>query len=201
MQTNHAFSLPRQQAGSTLVMSLIILILLMLLGVAAMTTSDTQYKLTGNLQFEDSAMNNAEAAMVTAEAWLIDSTGGVPNYKNAGFNYATSCTASHTVPQLYALNTSVSPAAPCLASFTSPANDPLTMTWDDNSSVTAANSSQRYIIELMSTNSRLVGSNQSVGGRSSSGCNQVNTYRITARGRSARGAIKFVQSFYSVLSC
>ena len=30
---------------------------------------------------------------------------------------------------------------------------------------------------------------------------QVNTYQITGRGTSARGATKFVQSFYSVLNC
>jgi Tfp pilus assembly protein PilX len=76
------------------------------------------------------------------------------------------------------------------------------MTWADTNSVqVASNANQRYIIEQMSTNNRLTGSSQVVGGRSSSGCNQVNTYRITARGASARGAVKFVQSIYSVLSC
>ena len=38
-------------------------------------------------------------------------------------------------------------------------------------------------------------------GKGSSGCNKVNLYQITARGVSARGATKLVQSFYSVLSC
>jgi hypothetical protein len=53
----------------------------------------------------------------------------------------------------------------------------------------------------MSRNNKLQGSSQVVGGRTSSGCNQVNTYQITGRGTSARGATKFVQSFYSVLNC
>lgn len=188
-----------RQSGSTLVMTLIILILVMLLGVVAMTTSDTQFKLTGNLQFEDSAMNNAETSMADAEAWLIDSTGGVPNIRNAGFTYATSCTASHTVPQLFPLKTDVTPPVSCLANL---GLDPLTMTWDDTNSVTVAgNAAQRYMIELVAANSRLAGSSQTVGGRSSSGCDQVNVYRITVRGTSARGATKFVQSLYSVLSC
>jgi Tfp pilus assembly protein PilX len=192
----HCYPTARQR-GSTLIISMIILILLMLLGVTAMNTSDTQFKLAGNLQFEDAAMNNAETTINTAERWLKTGT----NYKSAGFSYATSCTASHTVAHLYALKTDVTPATPCLLSYTAPANDPLTMTWDDNNSLLGANSSQRYIIELLSTNNRLVGSGQAVGGRVSSGCNQVNTYRITARGTSARGATKFVQSYYSVLSC
>ena len=58
------------ERGSTLVISLIILIVLMLLGVMAMNTSDTQYKLAGNLQFEDVAMSNAEQAVDAAERWL-----------------------------------------------------------------------------------------------------------------------------------
>jgi len=74
------------------------------------------------------------------------------------------------------------------------------MDWDSNS-IQVDNTNQRYIIELMSIGNRLAGSSQIVGGRASSGCNQVNTYRITARGASARGAIKFVRSYYSVLSC
>lgn len=58
------------ERGSSLVISLIMLIILMLLGVMAVNTSDTQYKLAGNLQFEDVAMNNAEVAIDTAARWL-----------------------------------------------------------------------------------------------------------------------------------
>lgn len=59
-----------EQLGSTLIISLIILIILMLLGVTAMNTSSTQNKLAGNLQFMSTAMNNAETANNTAEATL-----------------------------------------------------------------------------------------------------------------------------------
>ena len=58
-----------KQLGSTLIISLIILVILMLLGVSAVTTSNTQYKLAGNLQFEDAAMNNTETAINAAETW------------------------------------------------------------------------------------------------------------------------------------
>lgn len=75
------------------------------------------------------------------------------------------------------------------------------MTWDDTNSRAVAGTTQRYYIELISQNNRLQGSSQVVGGRASSGCNQVNTYMITGRGASARGAVKFVQSYYSVLNC
>jgi len=188
--------LPSGQRGSTLIISMIMLILLMLLGVAAMNASDTQFKLAGNLQFEDAAMNNAETTINTAEMWL--KTGH--NFKNAGL--ISDLCGGRSVAYLYPLDKTVTPATPCLSGYTSPANDPLTMTWDDTNSITAAgNANQRYLIELMSTNNQLVGSGLSLGGHGSTGCNQVNTYRITARGMSARGATKFVQSYYSVLSC
>ena len=62
-----------KQTGSTLIVTLIILILVMLLGVTAMNTSDTQAKLTGNLQFENVALNNAEIAASIAEQSLASS--------------------------------------------------------------------------------------------------------------------------------
>lgn len=164
-----------KQAGSTLVVSLIILIILMLLGVGAITTSDTQFQLAGNLQFEDAAMNNTETAITAAETWLA-----------SGTNYADPAFAAYTTPHLYSVS---SVAAP----------DPLTVAWDNsNSAAVAGNASQRYIMEQLSANNRLNTSSQTMG-RSSSGCNMVNTYRITARGESRRGATKFIQSFYSVL--
>lgn len=176
------------QSGSTLVISLIILILLMLLGVTAMKTSDTQFQLTGNLQFEDSAMNNAETAINAAETALATGTIAL---LDPGFTTAYVVANGPVTSGRYPTNSGI---------------DPFTLDWtgtsgNGNSYALQINASQHYIIELLSQNNRLVGSSQTTGGRSSSGCNQVNTYRITARGTSARGATKFVQSFYSVLSC
>ena len=182
------FSDRRGQTGSTLVISLVILIILMLLGVTSMTTSNTQYKLAGNLQFEDSAMNNAEAAASAAEAALAN---GAIALLDPGFTTAYASANGPVTTGLYPANSGM---------------DPLALDWagtsgNGNGYSVQTSGGQHYIIELMSTNNRLVGSNQAVGGRSSSGCSQVNTYRITGRGTSARGATKLVQSFYSVLSC
>jgi Tfp pilus assembly protein PilX len=141
--------------------------------------------LAGNLQFEDSAMNNAETAATTAENWLATGT----NFKDAGFT-----TYDASKPELLPIGR--------LVGLTSPNNNPLTMTWSDtNSRGVDPDDMQRYMIELQSTGNRLTTSSQVSGGRTSSGCNQVNTYLITSRGQSHRGATKLVQSFYSVLSC
>ncbi len=173
-----------RQKGATLVIALLILVLIMMIGITAVSTSDTQFKLSGNLQFEDSALNNAETAVTTAERWLGTGT----NYLDAGFTTAD-LAKPYLLPRVLPR-----PAARD--------TNPLTLTWSDANSLTVAgNTSQRYTIEQMSLNSRLSGSSRVIGGRANTGCNQVNTYLITARGTSARGATKLVQSYYSVLSC
>lgn len=176
-----------RQRGATLVIALVILVLIMMIGITAISTSDTQFKLAGNLQFEDSALNNAESAVNAAEFAFAS---GALRYSDSGFTtYAQGAT-----PHLYPIATAV---------------NPLTINWVDqsedganaNSMMVAGSSAQRFIIQMLSTNNRLQGSSQVVGGRTSTGCNQVNTYLITGRGVSARGSTKFVQSVYSVLSC
>lgn len=174
----------RRQQGATLVIALIILLLIMMIGIAAVNSSLTQYKLAGNLQFENTAMNNAEAAVSAAERFLA--TDG--SYKNVGFTTYASAT-----PHLHPIGH--------LAGLTAPANAPLTMAWNGTSDIEVDSPNQRYLIEQMSANTTLAGSNQAVGQHRTSACNQVNTYMITGRGQAPRGATKLVQSFFSVLSC
>ncbi len=185
MLRHRRFELPARQRGATLVIALLVLVLIMMIGITAISTSDTQFKLAGNLQFEDSALNNAETAVTAAENWLATGT----NFGDAGFT-----TYDNAKPQLLPIGR--------LAGLAAPDNDALSLTWGDgNSLAVGGNTRQRYFIEQMSLNNKLQGSSQVIGGRTSSGCNQVNTYQITGRGTSARGATKFVQSFYSVLNC
>jgi len=67
----------RRQSGATLVIALIILIVLMILGVGAVMTANSQLKMAGNLQFENQAKNNAENQLATAENFL--NTNGGPS--------------------------------------------------------------------------------------------------------------------------
>jgi len=166
------------QHGSTLIISLIILIILMLLGVTAMVTSDTAYKLAGNLQFENNAINDAEATLSGVESWL--ETGSI-DYTHVDF-FATPPVTSSTTGR-YPINSSI---------------NPMSMSWNSTDSAVAGQG--RYIIELMSTSNVMIGSSAMIGGPLSYACNKVNTYRITTRGTSARGAAKLVQSYYSVLT-
>jgi Tfp pilus assembly protein PilX len=172
------------QHGASLIVALIIITILMLTGIAAFYTSETQFRLAGNLQYQNSAFNQAETAVATAESWISGGT----NFQSTGFT-----TYDNTItPYLYPINY-----------LTSHNIDPLTMSWNNTNSleVNTVNNQQRYIIELLAKNKRLMGSDISIGGRTSTGCNQVNLYRITAYGTSSRGAVKIVQSDYSVRSC
>lgn len=177
MRSNLVYSMRGRQTGATLVIALLVLVLIMMVGITAVSTSNTQYKLAGNLQFEDGAMNNAETAVSVAENWLTTGT----NYREPGFT-----TYSENTPHLYPISAS---------------NNPLTITWSDTNSIIVGSNWQRYQIQLLSTNNQLLGSNAAAGRQASGVCNKVNTYLVTGRGQTHRGATKLVQSFYSVLSC
>lgn len=69
-----------QQSGATLVIALVILIVLMILGIGTVMTANSQFKMAGNLQFENQAKNNAENQLAQAENWLKANGGPTSNY-------------------------------------------------------------------------------------------------------------------------
>lgn len=172
------------QQGATLVVTMVILVLITMLGTAAMLASDTQLKLTGNIQFEDVALNRAEAALAAAESWLASHS------EDAGFTHYNPAT-----PQIYPVGQ--------LAGMAAPNNSVLDMVWSDSNSlaVVPGDDTQRYLIEQVSLHVRPPGSSSVVGDRATTACNAVNTYLVTARGTAARGASKWVQSYYAVPGC
>jgi type IV pilus assembly protein PilX len=173
----------RNQRGASLAVALVVITVLMLSGVAAFYASGTQFRLAGNLQYQNAALNQAETAVAAGESWLATST----NFQSAGFTTYSSSVTPHLYPAGYLAANNI---------------DPLTMTWSDTNSVKVdTTGNQRYLIELLASNKRLMGSDLSIGGRTSTGCSQVNLYRLTARGASGRGSAKTVQSAYSVKSC
>jgi Tfp pilus assembly protein PilX len=164
-----------KQCGATLVMALIVLVLIMMLGIAAVNTSNTQFKITANLQMEDTAFNNAELAVRSAENWLAT------NYQSTDF-FTTQAT-------------------PGIMQSTA-TNSPLTMGWTDADSV-PVNGSARYTIQLMSINNVSSGSSAVVGKQTvgATNCSKYDTYLITGFGTSARGAKKFIQFYKPIPLC
>lgn len=183
-------AVPARQRGATLMIALLVLVLIMMLGITAVSTSDTQFKLAANIQFEDGALNNAESAVTAAEAWLAG------NITSAGFVAFDATSTPYLLPIGYLATLVPAQDGP---------NRPFSINWSDTNPgatvLSVAGTTQRYYIEQLSLNSRLQGSSQVTGGRASAGCNQVNTYQVTGRGLGNRGATKFVQTNYSVLNC
>lgn len=161
------------------------MVMVMLLGLSAMQLSKSQLSLSSNLQFQEDAFNQAEAAIASAECWLSTGT----NYQNAGFTTYTAGTGLY--PMGY-LSTDI--RDPSIRTV-----DPLIM--DETNSKQGGNANQLYLIGQIAVDKKLQSSGAGLGGRMTSGCNKVNTYRIIARGASNRGATKFVQVVYSVLNC
>ena len=187
----------KEQKGATLVVALIILVVLMILGVGAVMSSNTQSKLSGNLQFEAEAKIRAENSTAAAEAWLsaVDGAGRPTNANNAEFTAA--CNAAK-------VNKFIQPLG-CLAAKVAPNNDPLTMTWDDTNSAQVLDANGilvgRYLIELAAPIDRDPDTGGSVPNPLPTICNRFNVFRITARGTNARGAVRVIQSVFQVKNC
>lgn len=159
------------QQGLALVMSLVILLVLTLLGITAMNTSSLQILMTGNSQYQTTALNDAEDVMRTAED-LVSNFVGV-----AGATYPA--TGYYNIPS--------GDAAIDLASFD----------WADNAK-TISSGSSRYIIEFTGTQelnsaSKAWRQDQGIVG------DDVSVFRITARTPSTRGAMRYLQAIFVTL--
>ncbi len=172
-QSSNQTCASRNQAGVSLVVCMIMLVVLMMMGVGAMVVSKTQYRMAGNFQFQNLAMASAESALSQAENWVA-------------LNHADPDLVTRVAGGLYPTDT---------------APDAYTMDWDDTTSekVDAAGT-QRYIVEVLAAD-RVLPSNSittcNVYGLSGP-CPRVNVYRVSARGSSARGSVKIVQTIFTV---
>lgn len=184
---------PGRQHGAVLIMAMLILVLILMTGITLTTHSNSQLKQARVLQSEDDALHNAESAIAHAEAWLGSGT----HHLSAGFDDYD----AQASPRLLPIGFQSRQLASGQESTATPG-----LLWPESGAAASAigvagDPAQQYFIEQLSRGARLPGSSQLVGGRSSAGCNQVNTYQITARGRDPRGASRFVQSHFSVLHC
>lgn len=163
----------RHQAGSSLVVSMIMLVVLMMMGVGAIVVSNTQYRMAGNFQFQNLAMANAESAVSQAEDWVT-------------LNHEDDKLITRVPGGFY-------------PELTGP--DAYTMVWDDTTSekVDAAGT-QRFVVEVFALSRTLPKSSEKeceVYGAPAP-CPDVRVFRISARGTSARGSTKLVQTVFTV---
>jgi Tfp pilus assembly protein PilX len=168
-----------RQKGVTLVIAMVMLIVLMLLGISAMTASGLMSRLAGNLQFQNEAKYRAENALVAGESLLLTGT----NSQNNAFSTPGSATAA--LP-FYDPTAVLSPLS----------------SWPAASYSVDAAGTQQYIIQLISSIPSPPAGQQitSMGGGGGPVTPTTNYYlfRVTAKGTSVRGATRLVESIVQV---
>lgn len=166
-KTTHSINTFGQQ-GAALIMSLVILMVLTILGIASMNTSNLQLLMTNNAQYQTVALSQAELTVRVAETLLDKVIAGTETIPANGYYNVT------------------------------PGNDtPIDLsdfTWDATTSVEAAGNSN-YIIEY--TGNKILPP-ESMAWRQMQGIDgdSVYVFRITARSPAGRGAMRYVQSIY-----
>lgn len=175
----HLIGRADRQKGVTLVIAMVMLIVLMLLGISAMTASGVMSRLAGNLQFQNEAKYRAENALVAGENLLMTGT----NSQNAAFSTSG---AETTALPFYDPTAALDPVSswPAIAH-----------------SVDAAGTQQFIIQKISSVPSPPAGQQiTSMGGGGGPVTPSTNYYlfRVTARGTSVRGATRLVESIVQI---
>jgi type IV pilus assembly protein PilX len=171
------------QAGAVLVISLIILLVMTILGITAMKTSNLELVMSTNIQEQ-------VRAMVDAENTLADGENDVRTNFPGAYSYAWH---NNTTDGLYAQN---DPANLDLANSALEDVD-----WEDpdnDGEGYVAGPNGRYAIEYMgNVLDTSAGASATIG----TGTPKYHyVYRVTARGTTGRGATRFVQSIFGVLN-
>lgn len=83
-QTINKHLIPRQERGSVLLVSLIILLVMTLIGVSGMRTTILEEKMAGNMRDADLAFQAAEAALRAAEDYIDGSIISTNNFDGDG---------------------------------------------------------------------------------------------------------------------
>lgn len=166
----------KQQQGMTLLVAMITLIVLMLLGIGSMVASNTMFKLAGNLQYENEAKNRAESTLTIAESYLMSGTVS----QSSGFTTGGP-TPSQTLP-FYDPTATINP----LTSWPSAASSPPSVTGG------------QFIIQLITPTKVSAPGQQTCLGCGPGLKISYNLFRVTARGKSGRGATRFVESIVQV---
>jgi len=159
-----------RQHGAALIMSLVILVILTLLGIASMNTANLQLLMTGNAQYQTVALSRAEQVIREAED-VVDAmvAGGAPPAITDGYHNITA--------------------------GNDPEVDLNNFSWPDNKTGSSAVANSKYIIEYSGGKSLPPTTFKFINGKPIAGDN-VYVFRITARTLATRGAVRLVQSIY-----
>ena len=177
-----------REAGFVLVMALVFLLILTILGMSAMSTTNLEEKMTNNMKDRNLAFQSAETALTSAESWIYNKVGKpspIPDTAHGLYNASTT-----EVPTWDQVNWTGSNLVtyPCTPATTSSCG----------SSLSKVARQPKYIIEQIAEIEE-EGGTKGFGGSyaSAQGTRLVTIYRITARGTGGTdAAVVMVQSTY-----
>ncbi len=169
------------QKGVALVMSMVFLLILTLIGVAAMSTSALEERMAGNMVDKNYALQAAESALLAGELWIINQ-GVLPGFSPPQPNDGLHLPSTGQYP-----------------------------VWDETTGVWAGTdvinyvglgkvkTQPKFIIEYMgkSPTSKAKGTGSGYGAASNP---EIDVFRITARGTGGTNdAVTMVQSTFEIL--
>jgi len=170
-------SVAHEQRGASLFIVLVLLLTIGLMTLTGFYMARNQYSLVGNLQFQEQAFNQAEAAVAAAENWL--ETGN--NARSADFTTYNQGSGVFPKGQLAAL-----------------ALDPKTMTWTDTNSVAVTDG--RYLVSKIAGDQPFSGSSLQQSPLAAT-CKVVNIFQVIGRSNAPRGAARTIETTYATLGC
>ncbi len=163
------------ERGAVLIVALIMLLLMTLLGVTAMNTSNLEVVMATNTQASTRSLANGENSMVDGEARIITEFNGTPL-----FDWSTNATDG-----LFITGDPIGgvPNGSVISDIA----------WDTGGYETAGNS--KYTLEYLGPFTT-AGASLTLGA-ATGGTDRRYLYRVTGRGASGRGGIRFVQSIFA----
>ena len=171
-----ALLLRHRQKGLSLLIVTLLMLALGLITVSSYFNSQTQFRLSGNIQASELAFSRAESAIAAAEAWL-----------NAGASAQSTAFDSYSVKHLYPMG-----------QFALSGYAPATMDWSDLNSLSSGKA--RYLIEQLGRNVRQPGSSLSTN-QAATSCQAVNLFRVLARGDDGAGASRILEVTTATSAC
>lgn len=167
------------QRGATLLVAISLLLAIGLMSLTGLFLARGQYRLVGNVQFQEQAFNQAETALAVAERWLSDTA----HSQSADFTTHNSAARGlYPIGKLAELGL-----------------DPGSMTWSDSNSIAVGEGS--YLVEQLARAVRQPGVSLQVGQGATGACRSVDLFRVVARSSSTRGSSRMVESFFATNGC
>lgn len=178
-----------RQVGAVLVTSLFILVILTLLAISTMTTSNFELIMATNTQAQTAALANAETAVNEGEIVIItEYQGGMFNPDNA--NPVDPTDTANNASGIYAYDEGAGSTPGFL--------DPTDPTFWAGTKYATGPSGYNYVIEFLGER-KTTGAGGSLGVGAGQQDETKYYYRLTGQGTGGRGAERFVQTLFVTL--